>query len=75
MCGIVGVSGLERAAEHAYLGLYALQHRGQEAAGILAVDSDGLARLQRSHGLVVEAFSNQVLSQLPGRTALGQAVR
>jgi amidophosphoribosyltransferase len=71
MCGIVGVSGLDRAAEHAYLGLYALQHRGQEAAGILAVDTDGRARLQKAHGLVVEGFSGNALSHLPGRTALG----
>src|SRR5919108_2005612 len=71
MCGIVGISGLDRAAEHAYLGLYALQHRGQEAAGILAVDTDGRARLQKTHGLVVEGFSNKALSHLAGRTALG----
>jgi amidophosphoribosyltransferase len=71
MCGIVGVSGSDRAAELAYLGLYALQHRGQEAAGIAAVDAHGRAQLQREHGLVVEAFSSDVLSELPGRTALG----
>jgi amidophosphoribosyltransferase len=71
MCGIVGISGLDRAAEHAYLGLYALQHRGQEAAGILAVDDDGRARVQKTHGLVVEGFSSNVLAHLAGRTALG----
>jgi amidophosphoribosyltransferase len=71
MCGIVGISGLDRAAEHAYLGLYALQHRGQEAAGILAVDTEGRARVQKTHGLVVEGFSSSVLAHLAGRTALG----
>jgi amidophosphoribosyltransferase len=71
MCGIVGVSGPDRAAELAYLGLYALQHRGQEAAGISAVDAGGVARLQKTHGLVVEGFSADVLAQLPGRSALG----
>ncbi|HSJ08043.1 MAG TPA: amidophosphoribosyltransferase [Longimicrobiales bacterium] len=71
MCGIVGVTGLDRAAELTYLGLYALQHRGQEAAGICAVDSDGRAHLERQHGLVVEGFTDEVLEQLPGRTALG----
>jgi amidophosphoribosyltransferase len=71
MCGIVGISGLDRAAEHAYLGLYALQHRGQEAAGILAVNGDGRARLQKAHGLVVDGFDNSVLALLTGRTALG----
>jgi amidophosphoribosyltransferase len=71
MCGIVAVTGVERAAELAYLGLYALQHRGQEAAGISAVDDDGRARLQKEHGLVVEGFNDTVLAGLPGRTALG----
>jgi amidophosphoribosyltransferase len=71
MCGIVGVAGIDRAAELAYLGLYALQHRGQEAAGISAVDADGRARLQREHGLVVEGFSDQIMDGLPGRVALG----
>ncbi len=70
MCGIVGVTGLEHAAEVAFLGLYALQHRGQEAAGICAFE-DGTARLHKARGLVVEGFDDQVLSTLPGRTALG----
>ncbi|MGH7446237.1 MAG: amidophosphoribosyltransferase [Longimicrobiales bacterium] len=71
MCGIVGIAGMDKAAELAYLGLYALQHRGQEAAGISAVDQHGRARLQRQHGLVVEGFSERVMAGLPGRTALG----
>lgn len=71
MCGIVGVAGIDRAAELAYLGLYALQHRGQEAAGISAADENGRTRLQREHGLVVEGFSDQVMAGLPGRAALG----
>ena len=71
MCGIVGVAGMDRAAELAYLGLYALQHRGQEAAGISAADENGRTRLQREHGLVVEGFSDDVMAGLPGRAALG----
>jgi amidophosphoribosyltransferase len=71
MCGIVGVAGIDRAAELAYLGLYALQHRGQEAAGISAVDRSGRARLQREHGLVVEGFSDETMDGLPGQVALG----
>jgi len=43
MCGIIGVSGIPDAARLTYLGLYALQHRGQESAGIVAVDRDGTA--------------------------------
>lgn len=71
MCGIVGITGTERAAELAFLGLYGLQHRGQEAAGISAVDADGRTRLHKAEGLVVEAFDDERLSDLPGRTALG----
>ncbi len=71
MCGIVGITGTERAAELAFLGLYGLQHRGQEAAGISAVDADGRTRLHKAEGLVVEAFDDEKLSDLPGRTALG----
>ena len=71
MCGIVGVAGIDRAAELAYLGLYALQHRGQEAAGISAADENGRARLQREHGLVVEGFDDDVMAGLPGRASLG----
>ncbi len=70
MCGIVAVSNVDRAAEVAFLGLYALQHRGQEAAGISAVE-DGTARLRRLEGLVVEGFDDATLAALPGRTALG----
>ena len=43
MCGIIGVSGVSNAARVAYLGLYALQHRGQESAGIVTIDQDGVA--------------------------------
>jgi amidophosphoribosyltransferase len=71
MCGIVGVSGAEDAARLVFLGLYALQHRGQESVGISAVDDTGGARLSRRDGLVAEAFSDDDLSALPGRIALG----
>jgi amidophosphoribosyltransferase len=71
MCGIVGVSGTADAARLAFMGLYALQHRGQESVGISAVDEGGRARLSRRDGLVAEAFSDQDLAELPGRVALG----
>ncbi|MGH7477562.1 MAG: amidophosphoribosyltransferase [Longimicrobiales bacterium] len=70
MCGIVGVSGIEHAAELAFLGLYALQHRGQEAAGIAVAGPDGATRLHRAAGLVSDSFDDQTLAALPGRTAL-----
>src|SRR5688572_22357253 len=70
MCGIVGVSNFDRAAETAYLGLYALQHRGQEATGIAAVDG-GRATLHKAHGLVMDGFDEESLAQLDGRVAIG----
>lgn len=69
-CGIVGVSGADNASELTFLGLYALQHRGQEAAGICAI-SGGRARLHKELGLVSDVFSAARIESLAGRTALG----
>jgi amidophosphoribosyltransferase len=71
MCGIIGVSGIQDAARLTYLGLYALQHRGQESAGIVAIDRAGTARTQRGMGLVSENFDEGRLAQLPGDVAVG----
>ncbi|HET9039603.1 MAG TPA: amidophosphoribosyltransferase [Gemmatimonadales bacterium] len=71
MCGIIGVSGLPDAARLTYLGLYALQHRGQESAGIVAIDREGNARSHRGMGLVSENFEESVLATLPGDVAVG----
>ena len=71
MCGIIGVSGLPDAARLTYLGLYALQHRGQESAGIVAIDRDGDARSHRGMGLVSENFEEPILATLPGDVAVG----
>ncbi len=71
MCGVIGISGVENAAESAYLGLYALQHRGQESAGIVAVDNAGAARAHRAMGLVQDAFNPKVLEDLKGDVAIG----
>jgi amidophosphoribosyltransferase len=65
MCGIIGVTGLPDAARVAYLGLYSLQHRGQESAGVVAVDGAGVARAHRGMGLVSDVFSEKVLAELP----------
>lgn len=73
MCGIVGISAVPQAARLAYLGLYALQHRGQESAGIIAVDRDGAARSHRGMGLVSETFDEATLDRLPGDVAVGHA--
>ena len=71
MCGIIGVSGVADAARVAYLGLYALQHRGQESAGIVAVDAAGRARIHRAMGLVSDAFDEESLNELSGDVAVG----
>ncbi len=70
MCGIVGIFGHPEAANLAYLGLYALQHRGQESAGIVTADGGRLVR-RAGMGHVAEVFSRDVLSALPGRCAIG----
>ena len=69
-CGIVGISGIDSAAELAFLGLYALQHRGQEAAGIAALSEKG-ARLHKGIGLVADVFDADRLAKLPGGSAVG----
>lgn len=71
MCGIVGVSAVPDAARLAYLGLYALQHRGQESAGIVALDAEGQPHLHRGMGLVAEHIGEAVLKALPGDVAIG----
>ena len=69
-CGIFGIFGHPEAANLTYLGLYALQHRGQESAGIAASDGSEV-RLSKSMGYVADAFSGKTLEKLPGRLAIG----
>jgi len=69
-CGVFGVFGHPEAANIAYLGLYALQHRGQESAGIVSSDGNDL-HLFRAMGEVEEIFQPQVLTKLPGSSAIG----
>ena len=69
-CGLFGVVGHEEAATLTYLGLYALQHRGQEGAGIVVSD-DGQLNAQRGIGLVSDVFKPHKLARLPGHTAIG----
>jgi amidophosphoribosyltransferase len=72
VCGIVAVSGNAEAARLAYLGLYSLQHRGQEAAGIVTYDvADRQSHRVREAGLVSDVFTPEKLGQLPGDTAVG----
>jgi len=69
-CGVFGVFGHPEAAKLTYLGLYALQHRGQESAGIASSDGADL-HLHRSLGHVQEIFTPAALAKLPGSAAIG----
>jgi amidophosphoribosyltransferase len=71
-CGVFAVSGLENAAYLTFLGLYALQHRGQEAAGICVYGPDGV-KAHKGKGLVSEVFDADILNRLPGSVALGRS--
>src|ERR671933_1041740 len=71
MCGIFGVGGVPDAAHLIHLGLYSLQHRGQESAGIVVVADDGAARAARAMGLVSEAFGPERLRELRGGMGIG----
>lgn len=69
-CGVFGIFGHPEAANLTYLGLYALQHRGQEGAGICSSDGEKLY-LEKSLGLVAEIFNEKLLKNLPGHIAIG----
>ena len=69
-CAVMGVYGHPEAANMVYLGLYALQHRGQESCGI--VSSDGKALIShRQMGLVADVFKEDVIKRLEGQSAIG----
>jgi amidophosphoribosyltransferase len=71
MCGVFGVHSLERdVARLTYFGLFALQHRGQESAGI-AVSERGRVTVLRDMGLVPQVFDEEKLAALPGEVAIG----
>ncbi len=70
MCGIFGIYGSDRASYLTYLGLYSLQHRGQEGAGITSTDGENLYSY-RKMGLVNEIFDDGVLWGLKGSSAIG----
>ncbi|KAA6457536.1 amidophosphoribosyltransferase [Acidobacteria bacterium AB60] len=69
-CGVVAIHGHPDAARQTYLGLYALQHRGQESAGIASAEGNHLANI-KGMGLVSEIFTDDVLQKLPGHMAIG----
>ncbi|MDR3793811.1 MAG: amidophosphoribosyltransferase [Terracidiphilus sp.] len=69
-CGVIAVHGHPDAARQAYLGLYALQHRGQESAGIATANGEHLSNI-KGMGLVSEIFTDPVIQKLPGSMAIG----
>jgi len=69
-CAVMGVYGHPEAANMVYLGLYALQHRGQESCGIVTSDGKGLTS-HRQMGLVADAFKEDVIKRLEGASAIG----
>ena len=70
-CGVFGIWNHEEAAHLNYLGLFAMQHRGQESAGIVCLNSEMQHQLHKGLGLVGEVFTEEVLSRLPGRSSIG----
>jgi amidophosphoribosyltransferase len=71
MCGIFGIYAHPKAAEISHLGLYSLQHRGQESAGIVALDRESGARASKTMGLVSEGFNAIDVAKLSGDIAIG----
>src|SRR5580698_8422808 len=69
-CGVMAVYGHPDAARMTYWGLYALQHRGQESAGIASADGVEVNDI-KGMGLVSEIFTDEVLAKLPGHIAIG----
>ena len=69
-CGLFGIYDHDDAARLAYFGLYAQQHRGQESAGIVTLDADGVHE-HKGMGLVPDVFSESILRGLTGRIAVG----
>ena len=69
-CGVFGVFGHEEAANLTYLGLYALQHRGQENAGIASSAGNGL-KVHKGNGIVADVFTEDDINRLEGTSAIG----
>jgi amidophosphoribosyltransferase len=70
-CGVLGIYGVQDAANLAYYGLHALQHRGQQGCGIVSVNDNGDLRRVKGDGLVIEVFNEGNMSKLQGSMAIG----
>lgn len=69
-CAVIGVWNIEEASKLAYLGLYAMQHRGQESSGIVSLDA-GEHHVHRGLGLVGDVYNDSILGRLKGTSAIG----
>src|SRR6476659_5355864 len=69
-CAVFGIYGHKEAANLTYLGLYALQHRGQEASGIVSGNGEHF-NVHKGVGLVSDIYNNQILKDLAGSMAIG----
>lgn len=70
-CGVFGIYGHAEAPRLIYLGLYALQHRGQEGAGMVCSDTEGVTTTHRGTGLVHDVFKPHKLARVKGRMGIG----
>ena len=71
MCGIVGIAGLMPVNQSIYDALTVLQHRGQDAAGIITIDANNCFRLRKANGLVSDVFEARHMQRLQGNMGIG----
>jgi amidophosphoribosyltransferase len=70
MCGVIGIHGSPESAQEAYQGLLLMQHRGQDAAGIIASNTNSI-QIHKDNGLVDQVFNREILERLNGFTSIG----
>ena len=71
MCGIVGIAGFMPVNQSIYDALTVLQHRGQDAAGIITIDANNCFRLRKANGLVNDVFEARHMQRLQGNMGIG----
>lgn len=71
MCGIVGIAGAMPVNQSIYDALTVLQHRGQDAAGIITIDANNCFRLRKANGLVSDVFEARHMQRLQGNMGIG----
>ncbi len=74
MCGIVGIAGVMPVNQSIYDALTVLQHRGQDAAGIITIDANNCFRLRKANGLVSDVFEARHMQRLQGNMGIGHAL-